>query len=131
MSAAASADRDGASRTRALRAGVVAALAGAYLAALWAFAGKPTAHAEAARSPMEPASSAAARPSERAPPPGAGPVWYEDLPAAQRPTVALPPGWRIAGRSSLPAAEPAVRAPAPVTAKTTRPRAHRLRTRSS
>jgi hypothetical protein len=49
-------------------------------------------------------------------------VWLDDLPAAERPVVRIPPGWQMAARPVAPAAE---RVPVPRHARL------RVRTRSS
>jgi hypothetical protein len=50
-------------------------------------------------------------------------VWLDELPPAQRPVLALPPGWRLASRGELTVAPVVARAPAS--------RPVRVRTRSS
>lgn len=114
----------------AVRAGLIALLAGAYVIAAWAFAGRPA--APATTSPPK-AASAAASPSPAlspTPTPSRRPVWYEDLPAAERPTVNLPAGWRISERPAA-GAEPQLRTATPAAVRAERKRPPRLRTRSS
>lgn len=119
-------DGPGAGRARGLRAGLVAVLAGSYLAALWAFSGRPPSHA-AASAPTPDVEAPRASAGASAP---SAPVWYQDLPSAQRPTVVLPAGWQIAQRAA-PATGPSVRVAPAVTSTAPRARPARLRTRSS
>lgn len=112
----------------AVRAGLIALLAGAYVIAAWAFAGRP---APPATTSAPKAASATASPTPALPPtPSRGPVWYEDLPPAERPTVNLPAGWRISERPGA-GAEPQLRTATPAAVRAERKRPPRLRTRSS
>jgi hypothetical protein len=56
-------------------------------------------------------------------------IWYEDLPPAERPTIQLPRGWRLAARSA--ASGPVVREAGPVPVRVAPGRPGRIRTRSS
>lgn len=96
--------------TEPLKPALAALLAIVYLAAWWAFGGRP---------PRAPAAPAAAEPV----------VWYGDLPESQRPELHLPQGWYLAGPGTRP---PAIR-PAPLVrpARAVPARPGRLRTRSS
>lgn len=103
---------------------LTALLAGAYLVIWWALA---------SRLPASNAEPASGEPAPRTEPPisetqGAGAaVWYTDLPPSARPSVELPPGWRIANTSpDSPAAEEAPPVPVRVL-----PERNRVRTRSS
>lgn len=97
-----------------LRLYVVAVLAAVYVVA-WRTIATPAKPAPI-EEPLPVASTAA--PARRT-------VWLDDLPAGQRPNVAVPPGWHVVSRTS--------RAPAPrvqlVRVPTSRP--VRVRTRSS
>lgn len=98
-----------------LRLYAVAVLAAVYLVAWRAIAGggspNPVAPAAAAAQPASGASTS---------------VWLDNLPLAQRPSLALPPGWRLASRG-----EPAVATTTPRIVRVPTPRALRVRTRSS
>lgn len=98
-----------------LRLYVVAVLAAVYLVAWRAIAGSGSSNA------ITPA-AAAAQAASGAP----TTVWLDDLPLAQRPSLALPPGWRLASRG-----EPAVATTMPRVVRVPTPRALRVRTRSS
>ena len=98
-----------------LRLYAVAVLAAVYLVALRAIAGSGSPN------PVTPA-AAAAQAASGAP----TTVWLDDLPPAQRPSLVLPPGWRLASRG-----EPAVATTTPRVVRVPTPRAMRVRTRSS
>jgi hypothetical protein len=111
-------------RLASLKLYLTALLAGAYLV-IWS--------ALASRLPESNAEPADAQPSPTAEPPisdtqGSGTaVWYTDLPPSARPSVQLPPGWRIANNPpDSPAAEDAPPVPVRVV-----PKRARVRTRSS
>jgi hypothetical protein len=94
-----------------LRLYVVAVLAGVYLLTWRSIAG---AGAPTSALPAVPASPDARRV-----------VWLDELPAARRPPLTVPPGWRVVSRD-----EPATTTPRPVVVRAaTRP--VRVRTRSS
>ncbi len=99
---------------------IVTVLAGVYL---FAFRAIPTPPERGARSgPLEDAST---EPSSSGRSPSAA-VWIDDLPADQRPSVALPAGWRVVSR------EDAARAASvPRVARAPSSRRLRARTRSS
>jgi hypothetical protein len=92
-----------------LRLYAVAVLAAVYLVAWRAIAGGDS-------------SNAAAQATSGAP----TTVWLDDLPPAQRPSLALPAGWRLASRGA-----PAVATTMPRVVRVPTPRALRVRTRSS
>jgi hypothetical protein len=96
-----------------LRLYVAAILAAVYLVS-WRAIAPDAASPERSAGPGTP---------EESGPPAA--VWLDELPAAQRPPLALPGGWRLASRTEAPAAP----APRVVRAPASRPR--RVRTRSS
>jgi len=111
-------------RLASIKLYLTALLAGAYLVIWWELA---------SRLPASNAEPASGDPSPRTEPPisetqGAGAtVWYTDLPPSARPSVELPPGWRIANTSpDPPAAEEAPPVPVRVL-----PERVRVRTRSS
>jgi hypothetical protein len=56
-------------------------------------------------------------------------VWLDDLPLAERPSIAVPPGWEIASRTAPEVAPTPRTPPRVVRAPSSRPR--RVRTRSS
>ena len=91
------------SQIRDLRLLLLTVLSGVYVVAFWAL-GRKTKVAEAP-----------------APGPNASTVWYGELPAPERPAIALPPGWVVAG------AQP----PAAPVARFAQARPRRIRTRSS
>lgn len=93
-----------------LRLYVVAALAAVYTIS-WRAIGAHTSSAPAA----ETAAPAIAEPARA--------VWFEDLPANERPAIAVPAGWQLTSRAGPAPAPRLVRAPA----RTGR----RVRTRSS
>lgn len=97
-----------------IRLFVVSALAGGYLFAFRAIAHPPT-----TIDTIDTIDTVGM--VDRAPAPA---VWFDDLPLAQRPAVALPPGWRLAARSEPPT-------PAPRVAQSPASRPVRVRTRSS
>ena len=97
-----------------LRLYAVAVLAAVYLVAWRAIAGSEPPN------PMTPA----AAPAQASGAPAT--VWLDDLPPAQRPVPALPPGWRLASR-----VDAAVAATTPRVVRVPTPRALRVRTRSS
>ena len=98
-----------------LRLYAVAVLAAVYLVAWRAIAG------DGSSNPVAPA-AAEAQAASGAP----TTVWLDDLPPAQRPSLALPPGWRLASRG-----EPAVATTVPRVVRVPTTRALRVRTRSS
>lgn len=93
---------------------IASALAGVQLLAWWAVTG--TSSGSRTEEPTAPTPRA-----ERV-----APVWIGDLPAGQRPAVAIPPGWRIA---TDPEPVAAVRPSPPRVRKA--PARRRVRTRSS
>jgi hypothetical protein len=97
-----------------LRLYAVAVLAAVYLVAWRAIAGGASSNPPRAVAAAQPASGAPAA------------VWLDDLPQAQRPSLALPTGWRLASRG-----EPAVATTMPRVVRVPTPRALRVRTRSS
>jgi len=99
-----------------LRLHAVAVLAAVYLVAWRAIAAGDSSNT------LTPAAAAAAQAASGAP----ATVWLDDLPPAQRPSLALPPGWRLASRGA-----PAVAATMPRVVRVPTPRALRVRTRSS
>ena len=99
---------------RALRLWVISGLATTYLIAWWSFAPAPTAVTAAAEPDPPPTALAPTT------------VWWHELPPADRPAVALPPGWTVATGTPT-TARPSV---AP-TAPRARPTRRRVRTRSS
>jgi hypothetical protein len=98
-----------------LRLYVVAVLAAVYLVAWRAIAGDGSSNA------VTPA-AAAAHAASSAP----TTIWLEDLPLAQRPSLALPSGWRLASRGEF-----ATATTMPRVVRVPTPRALRVRTRSS
>ncbi|HTJ42264.1 MAG TPA: hypothetical protein VL463_09240 [Kofleriaceae bacterium] len=101
------------------RAYLATALATVY-AGVWLAAAPSAASSPAREPPAEPPANAPSAPT----------VWLEDLPAAARPSIAIPPGWVLASRTA-PAPQSVV-APAPRVRATPRPaRPIRIRTRSS
>ena len=98
-----------------LRLYAVVVLAAVYLVAWRAIAGGGSSN-------LVSLANAAAQAASGAPPT----VWLDDLPPAQRPSPALPPGWRLASRG-----EPAVATTTPRVVRVPTPRALRVRTRSS
>ena len=97
-----------------LRLYAVAVLAAVYLVAWRAIGGGGSSN--------PPPAAAAAQAASGAP----TTVWLDDLPLAQRPSLALPTGWRLASRR-----EPAVATTMPRVVRVPTPRALRVRTRSS
>ena len=97
---------------------LVAALATIY-ALVWRALDRPaTAVADGAREPTEvPASPARAT------------VWLDEIPLAQRPTIATPAGWTVIDRGASPAPVAPITRPRVGRAPESRPR--RVRTRSS
>lgn len=105
-------------RARDPRPYLIAFLASAYVATFWSIgAPEPT----VARAPL-----VVDRP--RAPEPQRV-VWISDLPAADRPVVALPAGWHVADGSAPPPSVTPVVSRARMRVASVRPR--RVRTRSS
>lgn len=95
----------------------LAALATTYVLVWWGFAPDPAAPATDG-APAEVAQPTASPPAT---------VWWHDLPLAQRPVVAIPPGWELAPPgTAIASATPRAARPAPV-----RRARVRLRTRSS
>lgn len=101
-----------------LRLYLVALLAAAYFVAWWLLGIRAPARPDAAP-------STGTKPQANAAPAVA--TWFHELPAAKRPFVDLPPGWRIADPTA-----PAVAARSvPVPVRVSPARARRIRTRSS
>ena len=98
-----------------LRLYLVAVLAGVYVLTFRAIGGG---------NGTSPSVPAAPSPVSALPPA----IWLDQLPAAQRPAVVPPPGWRLASRGESAAASPA---PAPVVVRAPASRPLRVRTRSS
>lgn len=109
---------------RALRLWTITGLATTYLIAWWGLAPEPTAAPVAATEPAPVTATSTPTTASTGPIPPA--VWWHDVPAAQRPRVALPPGWVVTaahpGDGPVLAAAPSPRRPA---------RRVRVRTRSS
>ena len=96
-----------------LRIHLVTVLAAAYVVAWYALGSRsPRATPSAAPAPVAPAPAT---------------VWYGDLAPAERPRVALPPGWSIASATPATTAATLTRTPQRVAPSRTR----RIRTRSS
>lgn len=109
---------------RTLRLWTISGLATTYLIAWWGLAPEPGPAPVAAPDAAPSTSMPAPTPTSTGAIPPA--VWWHDVPAAQRPTVAVPPGWVVTathpGDGPVLAAAPSPRRPA---------RRVRVRTRSS
>jgi len=109
-----------ATRASNLRLYLIAFLATVYVMAWWRFGTR--APATSAELPVtEPAREARLQPRVVA--------WFDDLPPAQRPAVALPPGWHVAERAAP--ASTLTRREIPVAVRASPARPGRIRTRSS
>jgi hypothetical protein len=109
-----------ATRASNLRLYLIAFLATVYVMAWWLFGAR--APATSAELPVtEPAREASLQPRVVA--------WFDDLPPAQRPAVALPPGWHVAERTAPSSSMTRRGIPVPVRVSPARP--GRIRTRSS
>lgn len=109
-----------AARPSSLRLYLTAFLATAYVMAWWLLGVRSRA-TSAEPHVTEPAHDASVRPRVVA--------WFDDLPLAQRPPVALPPGWHVIERTAASSSLTSREIPVPVRASPARP--GRIRTRSS